>query len=161
MWLFVAWLWGDWRNWQRYQATILYIILCDLLYNVLTYNHPMWEYSSGLFPNHVTANLEVQFLVYPPAALVYLTRFPQQVSNQVLWVMLWIAIENTVEAVEKWMGIIHYHNGWNFWWSFLFSVGIFTMLRLHFKKPLWAYGLSVILVIILMSIFHVPISQMK
>ena len=66
VWVFIAWRWGDWRNWHRYQATILYIILCDLLYNVLTYNHSMWEYSSGLFPNHITANLVVQFLLYPP-----------------------------------------------------------------------------------------------
>jgi hypothetical protein len=41
MFLLIGWRFGDWRNLGKYYPTILFLIIGDLLYNVLTYNIPM------------------------------------------------------------------------------------------------------------------------
>jgi hypothetical protein len=65
--IFTGWLWGDWRNWEKYQSTFFYVIVCDLIYNFLTYNYSLWEHIPVVFfPNHTVINLMVMFIAYPP-----------------------------------------------------------------------------------------------
>jgi hypothetical protein len=42
LWILATWKWGDWRNWKKYQSTILYMIVFSLLFDVLTYNHSLF-----------------------------------------------------------------------------------------------------------------------
>jgi hypothetical protein len=71
----VAWLWGDWRNWKKYQSTILYIITCDLLYNFLTYLRPLWEYEpTNIYPNHTIRSIITMFVAYP-SVILHLAHF--------------------------------------------------------------------------------------
>ncbi|MGG1680022.1 CBO0543 family protein [Neobacillus sp. NRS-1170] len=161
--VFVGWRWGDWKNWKKYQSTILYIITADLLYNFLCYKYSLWDYEpSIIFPNHTLANIFVMFVGYTSLILTYLGKFPTKRKNQILWISLWTLSLSLLELMDfKIFGGITYHNGWNPKWNFIFYFVMFSMLPLHNKKPLLAYGLSLIAIIVLLLIFKVPIWKMK
>jgi hypothetical protein len=59
------------------------------------------------------------------------------------------------------LGEFSYHNGWNIMWTVLFDITFYSMVRLHYKKPLLTYGLSIIAIVGLLLVFNVPISKMK
>jgi hypothetical protein len=160
--IITTYIWGDWRHWIKYQSTILYLIVCDLIYNFLTYNYPLWDYEPKLlFPNHTITNLTVMFIAYTSVVLIFLGKYPSGRVKQILWNSFWIIFWTVAEWVSTKFGEFTYHNGWNLLSSFFFNIALFLMIRLHFKKPLLAYGLSVIAAIVLMIIFDVPISKMK
>lgn len=35
LYILVCLKWGDWRNWRKYYPTILYVIIWDLIFNLL------------------------------------------------------------------------------------------------------------------------------
>lgn len=159
---FIAWRWGDWRNWSKYQSTFLYMITTDLTYNLLTYNYSLWEYQpTVIFPNHTLTNLTLIVIGYPSLIFIYLGRYPKKKMNQFLWITFWIFLESFLEWIALQLGVITYHNGWNFLWSVFFDVAIYVMLRLHYTKPLLTYGLSIIITVGFLIIFKVPVSTMK
>jgi len=47
--ILIAWKWGDWQNWTLYYPTILYMILGDLAYIILSRDKLLWEYKSSIF----------------------------------------------------------------------------------------------------------------
>ncbi|WP_430734291.1 CBO0543 family protein [Fodinisporobacter ferrooxydans] len=163
--LIVVWRWGDWRHWEKYQSTALYFIATDLLYNFLTYNHSLWLYHPAhpvIVPTHTLNNLMVTLIFFPCTVILYLSRYPAGLGKQVVYILFWIGMYLSVEAVfHFYLGIFSYHNGWNYGWSILFNFVMFPMLRLHYKKPLWAYALSVVTIVSLMLIFQIPIYKMK
>lgn len=157
-----VWLWGDWRNWEKYHSTILYLILCDLLYAYLCYNHPLWEFITPVpFLNHTMMDLLVSFISYPCAMLIYLGRFPKKRMRQILWGGLWVGAWSFLEWISLQLGEFVYHNGWNLAWTVTLNTALFLMVRLHYKRPLLTYALSVVATITLLVIFNVPFSKMK
>ncbi|WP_368780976.1 CBO0543 family protein [Alicyclobacillus fastidiosus] len=160
--VFYAWRWGDWRNWKKYQSTTLYLITCDLLYNFLCYNYPLWEYNPKIFNlNHTLLNLIVMFIGYPAFILVYLGRFPSGRIKQILWFSFWVIYWSFFEWVYLHQQEFSYHNGWKFVWSVVLNLGIYSMIPLHYKKPLFTYALSIIVSMGLLIIFKVPVTKMR
>jgi hypothetical protein len=160
LWIFALWKWGDWKNWKKYEATILYVIIGDLLYNFLTYNYSMWQFEpAGFLSNHTLHSLFIAFVMYPCSTILYLGGFPVGRLKQILWVILWITIWIVIEWVNCLLRLITYHHGWDFLDSVLFSCVAVPMIRLHYKRSLWAYGLSVAITVSLLLIFKVPISK--
>jgi hypothetical protein len=155
--LFVGWKFGDWRHLKKYYPTILYFIIGDLLYNVLTYEHVMWNYNEdGFFPNHTLTNLWIMITVYPATVITYLAHFPQKRMFQAVYILLWVTIYACWELLNIYVfGIIEHFNEWNMWWSFLFDIIIFVMLVVHHKRPLLAWGLSVVIIVIFLRLFDV------
>jgi hypothetical protein len=47
------------------------------------------------------------------------------------------------------------------WWSFLFDVILFVMLYIHYKRPLLAWGLSIIIIIFFLNVFDVNLGNLK
>ncbi|WP_339146758.1 MULTISPECIES: CBO0543 family protein [unclassified Sutcliffiella] len=162
LWIFAAWRWGDWRNWKKYQSTILFFILLDLLYNFLTYNYTLWQYEpTSLIPNHTLNNMIVMFIFYPCIVLIYLGRYPSGKVKQGAWIIFWAAFLSLIEFINNKAGLITFHNGWNIKWSIFFYLYSLPILRLHHKRPLLTYVLAVLITIGLLWIFKVPISKMK
>lgn len=158
LWIISMWRWGDWRNWKKYQASIQFFILGDLLYNFLCYNYSMWQYTPTQFlPSHTATTLFITFINYPCAVTLYLGNYPKGIFKQILWVMGWVFLWALAEWTDGLLGLITYHHGWNFWWSVAFMSMAVPMVRLHFKKPLLTYGLSAIVIVFMMVIFKVPI----
>ncbi|WP_429742471.1 CBO0543 family protein [Bacillus salipaludis] len=160
--VFIAWRWGDWRNWKKYQSTILYFILGDLLYNFLCYNYSMWEYEPVfLNKSHTIMNLTVMFIGYPCRIFVFLGRYPSGWIKQILWIGLWALVWSLFEWLNVKNGEFSYHNGWTIMCSVFLNFIIYALIRLHYKKPLLTYLLSVLVTAVLLTIFNVPISKMK
>ncbi|WP_131238007.1 CBO0543 family protein [Cytobacillus praedii] len=153
--------WGDWRNWKQYYPTILFFIIGDFLYNFLLYKQSMWLFHDIFLPNHTTITVLAMVVSYSATVLIYVGRFPIGWKKRSLWFLLWAGIYICAEYFNSKFGFITYHNGWNIWWSVLLTGIIFFILPIHYKKPLLAWVLSIIIIVTLLSIFEVKIIEMK
>jgi hypothetical protein len=160
-------IWGDWKQWRDYYPTILYYIIGDLLKFALLYHYTMWTYQEtimgeSILRNHTIISIMIMVIVYPSTILIYLGRFPQTRWRKLAWISFWTILYTSVEFInEKYLNLINHHHGWNIGWSLLFNFVMFTLLRIHFKNPLLAWGLSIPWVIFLLNVFNVPIDRMK
>lgn len=161
LYLIAGYKWGDWRNWQKYYPTILFLIIGDFLYNFLLYNKSMWLFHDLILPNHTIITLSAMVISYAATVLIYLGKFPERWLNRLLWFLLWTGIFLVAEYVNSKLGFITYHNGWTFGWSILFTIIIFLILPIHHKKPLLAWLLSSIIIITLLLVFDIRLSDMK
>lgn len=160
--LIAAWRWGDWKNWQLYYPTILFMIVGNFLYNILTYNYPIWMYQDSLFPNHTITDIFNSFVLFPAVILLYLPRFPKEgMIKKVRYIVLWVIVFVSVEWLLSYFGLFSYYNGWSIIWSLIFNIGMFTILKVHFQKPLLAWIISVIVILFLIIYFDVPIEKMR
>lgn len=161
-WILAVWRWGDWRNWEKYHSTMLYMIAISLLYDVLSYRHTLWEFKDFWLPTHTWNSIVVTFIGFPCSVLIYLSRFPQNsIIKQIGHIIYWILIYSAIELFFILINLFDYHNGWNFGLSVLFNCVLFPMLLLHHKKPLLAYLLTVPIIICFLLIFDIPISKVK
>lgn len=165
--LLAAIKWGDWRSWREYYPTILFFIMGDLLKNFLFHDYLIWTYQETMFAqnilsNHTFISLLIMFVTYPSTTLIYLGRFPEEKWKQLLWIGLWVFIYVVIEYINlEYLHLIKHHHGWSMGWSILFNLVMFPMLRLHQKRPLIAWGLSIIWIIFLLTRFPIPMEYLK
>ena len=156
--VFAAWRWGDWRQWKQYHTSMLYIMSAGFLYEYLTKDYILWVFHPDFLYNHSVTVIVYAVLTMPLSVLIFLSRYPtSSLKKQIFYIAKWVSIYGVFEWILQITGGISYKNGWNFWYSVLFDLMMFPMLRLHHKKPLIAYGLSLIITILLMWYFKVPL----
>ncbi|MDR6121146.1 hypothetical protein QFZ87_000743 [Bacillus sp. SLBN-46] len=151
---------GDWRHWRKYHHTILYIVICNLLYNFLCRDHLLWKQNPDLLPeSHAIVDLIYTFIALPAVTLIYLTHYPFKTSNgkQVQYMLWWILGSLVVEYPYYKMGRLLLQHGYHFWMEPIFYTAMYTMLRLHFTRPLLTYGISTIVIVLLLQYFHIPV----
>jgi len=158
--------WGDWRNWREYYPTILFFIGGDLLKNAILYNHRMWEYhetivGENILFGHLVINLMIMAIEYPATILIYLGKYPRAWWKQLLWHAFWILLYTTIEYLNLHFDLLYHYHGWNMWWSLAFDAVMFSMLRIHHRNPLLAWGFSLIWLIFLWNVFDVPMKTLK
>ena len=61
------------------------------------------------------------------------------------------------ELIMFFSGLCVYSHGWTYTWSIVFASLMIPMLVLHYKRPLWAYILSVPITVFLLLWFEVPV----
>jgi hypothetical protein len=160
--VFAGYIWGDWKNWRRYYPTYLFLIGGNLFYNALLHNQRLWYYRKGIIGNqilngHLTIAFFIMVFVFPSTILIYLGNFPKQRSKQFFWILLWIFIYTLIEFISnKYLHWIEYNQGWNIYWSILFNLVMFTVLKFHYSKPWLAWIISVLFFIFLYNIFNIP-----
>ncbi|WP_449539755.1 CBO0543 family protein [Ferdinandcohnia sp. Marseille-Q9671] len=165
--LLAAVKWGDWKGWRSYYPTILFFIMGDLLKNFLFHDYLLWTYqetifAENLFSNHTFISLMIMYISYPATILIYLGRFPKERWKQLVWIVFWIFIYVTIEYINlEYLHLIKHHNGWSMPWSILFNIVMFPMLLLHHKKPLVTWGLSVLWILFLFTMFPLPLDMIK
>ncbi|NQX69460.1 hypothetical protein HQN90_25340 [Paenibacillus alba] len=147
MWvLAAAWRWGDWKQFKQYYPTMLYISCLKLLYELFSHEaHYEWHLEPDFFLNYTGTVLLHTFLIYPLTAFLFLSNFPMtntlsKMSHILKWTLMYIIIE----LLGYKLGRITYHAGWNGWWSLVFDLNMFVMLRLHYIHLLWAMLLSLL-----------------
>lgn len=156
----IAWKWGDWKKWHVYYPTMLYFVVVDFLYALLTYNYPLWEYESPILKT-TFSDILISFAFVPATLLVYLPHFPRIHKKQISYVFVWVIVYTLVEQISYCLGFFSYHNGWTIWWSMLFNCFMFPLIYLHHKKPLWAWSLTFLCCIIGLIYWKIPINLMK
>lgn len=158
LWVFAAWRFGDWKHWSKYHATVWYWIGCDLLAGLFTRDYRLWWYTDAVLPA-IVDNLLQMFIIYPSAMLIYQYHFPKRRVYQGFYILIWVSWWSLVELYLVYKGRFQYGHGWTFWWSVLFNVISFLMLRLHYRRPLTAYAFSVPISIGLFWYFKVPFTS--
>ncbi|MGM0904684.1 MAG: CBO0543 family protein [Bacillota bacterium] len=149
--ILAAYRWGDWQNWQRYYPTILFFILMDVIEDFLTYNHPLWLFHHAFIQDHTVIALLNMLMRYPAIVLIFLKYFYQtnNIRKRAFHFILWILIYATIEYINLSIGITTHHNGWNMWYSLLFYIAMFATLVIHYKKPLIAWTLSFVFLLLI------------
>jgi hypothetical protein len=155
--IYAVYRWGDWRNWQQYHSTMLYIAVSNLMYNFLCANYFLWRLSSELISNHTLTEVLYTLIVFPGTALLFLSNYPDTLNKKLVYYLKWIGIYIGFEAVYVVFKKIEYQYDWNIFWSFVFLIVMFPMLRLHYKRPLLTYVVSLPVAIFLLWVFEVPV----
>lgn len=160
--LLAALKWGDWRNWKLYYPTYLFFIGGDLFKNALLDDYRLWSYQETIFATnilfgHYVINFLIMLVAYSSTILIYLGNFPKQRYKQILWLLFWVALYSLIEFINlKYLHLFEHHYGWSMHWSILFNLVMFTVLKIHVKKPLLAWGISIVFFIIIFQAFHIP-----
>lgn len=164
---FIGWKYGNWKEFKSFYPTLLFLIIGDLLYQFLLYDHTMWKFHAvgrieeQLNFNHTIIALSKMAIQYPVTIAVFLGRLSYNKKQQILSILLWSGIYILTGWTAHVSGVLRYYNGWSFGWDVLFNLMMFTMLFIHHKKPLLAWILTVPIVLGLWWIFEVPYAVLK
>jgi hypothetical protein len=152
-----------WRKWKEYYPTIQFYIICNLLYNFLFYQHTLWKYKAVTVDwlNHTLIEIAFTFFILPVVLMLYLEYFPKEKGRGFLYLMVWVAYFSVIEYLFKTKGLFVYENGWSTWWSLLFNIITFTVIRIHYKNALAAFLVSAPIIAILLLFFHPALHDLK
>jgi hypothetical protein len=152
-----VWQSGVYRHWRTYHATILYMVLCNLLYYFLVKDRILWKYSPDYVFNHSALELLITFIVFPCTVMLFLhTMTTTNGARRAAHIVKWIVIYLVVEWLGSLFGVIEYRAGWGFPWSIFFVATMFPMLLLHHARPLIAYALSILLIAFYLFMLNIP-----
>jgi hypothetical protein len=143
---------ADWKNWRTYQSSMLLIILGNLLYGFVYHDRFLWKFNPDILNSH-GVELIITFTVFPLTAIMFLSNFPVQHNKILLKISKYILVYIAVEILLSITGMIEFDYGWNIIWSLAWDCIMFTILAIHFKKPIQAYGLCALVAILMNRIF--------
>ena len=130
-----------------------------MLYNFVYKDHLLWELQAIILRSHTLGEILYTLVVFPLTALIFLTQYPDTIKGKILRNIKFIAIYIIIEVILDRYGEIVYGYGWNIWWSLAWDCMMFPIWVLHYKKPLIAYGVSLVVVVIVLLLFPVCSSQ--
>ncbi|SFA87154.1 MULTISPECIES: hypothetical protein [unclassified Bacillus (in: firmicutes)] len=152
---------GNWKEWNKYILTIHYVVISNLLYNVLCHDYYLWQYRpDSFFPkSHVIIDLTYTFINLPAITLLFLTFYPFSAarSERFIYFSKWVVGSFIVGFPFYWFGRLDLHHGYEYWMDFLFYTLMYCMIRLHFTRPIATYGISLLAIVFLMMVFKVPV----
>jgi hypothetical protein len=157
VWTAAGLIWGDWRNWKKYHATILFYIMFDFLYYYLAYNYRLWTLKPIYPIQSEFLALIGEAIVFISTILLFLGHYPDRWFAAVKWNILWICIYSVNEWGLLKIGTFNYNHGWTTLDSIIFCIIMFPMLRLHHVRPLLCYLLSVPIVALYIWYYGIPI----
>lgn len=139
--------WANWKDWQQYYPTMLFMIVSNLLYKFFALSKfHLWKFSSQdfFFNNHSGIFLWHIFIINPLCIFIFLSNFPVDgFGKKILYIVKWVFIFILIEILMLSFDHIHYFNGWNLAWTVFFDFTMFFIIRIHYKRPLWALPVSV------------------
>ncbi|WP_408010224.1 CBO0543 family protein [Pseudalkalibacillus sp. A8] len=153
--------WGKWKNWQKYYPTILFMVVGNLFYLYLFKEYPMWRFEhtfeEKLLPTRMSINVLKVFTSFPILTLIFLSHYPEDrnVKKKVSYIIFWSILFGVIEYVSKLFGMISYHHTWNMWWSLFFDSVMFSILAVHYKRPIIAWIVSGLFILFLWKVFHI------
>ena len=154
-WVICAYKFGDWKNWRKYYPTMLFFGMGDLIYISVFHDRPLWMFSTDFLVPSLN-ELFVIFTIFFSTTLIFLSRYPDKLSSQLkyntFWILLYIGIELATGAI----GMIESHNGWNIKWSILHDTIQFPLIALHHKRPVLAWTIALVFLVLIMKTFGVP-----
>ncbi|WP_243357411.1 CBO0543 family protein [Bacillus litorisediminis] len=153
--------WGKWNNLKQYYPTMLFMVIGNLLYGFLFKDYPMWRFEhtfeQELLPTRMSIEFLKSFTSFPILTFLFLSHYPEDQNRikKVLYIVMWAFLFVLIEKISKWLGMISYHHGWNIWWSLFFDIVMFSILAIHYKRPIIAWILSGIMFLFLWHVFDI------
>ncbi|MFX3623134.1 MAG: CBO0543 family protein [Ectobacillus sp.] len=157
IWIAVAYKWADWKNWHKYYSTFLFFAIGDLIYNFVFSDKILWQFQSGIVTKEMT-ELFVISTMFGSTTLLFLSKYPEEggIIKKAAYNFLWVCIYTFIEVIMTAIGLQKHFDGWNMYWSIFHNCWQFPLLRLHYKRPLSAWLVAVIILILMMWLFDVP-----
>ncbi len=147
--------WGDWKNWQKYHSTMILAGYGNLLFQFLYCDNDPWLINPGFYQNHTIFELVFSVIILPFTAFLFLSNYPDSSIKKFLHFSYYISVYVGFEYLYFLTGNITYHYGWSFMYSVAWDIMMFTIWAVHFRKPIKAYILATIVVIIIAALFPV------
>jgi hypothetical protein len=147
---------GDWKNWKKYHASMFFITSGGLLYEYIVKENTLWKFHPDFLYGHQMVVIVYAVITMPVSILIFFTHFPEKWLHRLIYIFLWSGIYIFVEWILLISGRISYQNGWQFWYSFLFDIMMFSVIVIHQYYPFRAYILSIIIIVFLISFFNIP-----
>lgn len=155
---FICWKMGDLKNWREYYSTILYFFIGDIVCDYLTSDKLLFQFSA-LAEKSPVVDVCIMVLLYSSTTILYLAHYPSGIKKQILYLLFWIALFTSIELASSLLDDFVHKNGWNMYYSILFNALMFPLLRLHYKKPLLVWPISVALCFALLWWFRIPLCR--
>lgn len=159
IWLLVAvWLWADWKNWERYYSTLLYMACMGVLYLFFAEQFfYLWKFQPDFLLNQPGVASLHTFWINPMIAFLFLSHYPTDHRRKLIHYLKWFIIFILIEWLAHQYGRITYQNGWNLGWSVFFDLIMLPMLRLHYTHKLWALAVSFFWILFFLFLFGYPV----
>ncbi|WP_110114282.1 CBO0543 family protein [Bacillus sp. CGMCC 1.16541] len=163
VWILFAYKFVDWSKVKLQYPTILFFIVVNMTYNMIYYQHTLWAFRGVTIDwlNHTIINLAFTFFICPVALTIYLQRFPHHRRIKYAYIAIWVMFFSILEYLFAHKGMFVYDNGWNGWHNVWFNLVLFIILTIHYRKPVIAIALSILVSCIFFLVFPVPISSLK
>lgn len=157
--ILITWKWADYRSWQKYQATMLFLPLTSLVYSLLSYSSGifLWDVKPDLF-NHAISDLLYVIILLPCTVLLFLSNYPAEPFKKVIYYLKYIFIYSAVEIFLYAVGRFGYSDGWTILHSIFFYFLMFPAIIIHYKKPILAYIVFIFLTVFGVWFFKLPIT---
>lgn len=155
LWITATYKFGDWKNWAKYYPTVLFMGMGNLIYHLAFQKKVLWCFNpGGIAP--IISELFVIFTIFFCTVIIFLTHFPKKLLKQIKYIILWVIIYLIIESLMLYIGMQFNNNGWNIWWSLLHNFYMFPLLAIHHKRPLLAWLLAIVALLIMMRVFDLP-----
>lgn len=150
---------GAWKKWKEYYSTILYVIIGDLSYNFIFYNHTLWRFANLV--NHTFSSFMIAFIVFPCIILLYMSHYPKGFWKRVIYTICFTVVNSLIEFISYITSNMVYEHGWNIFYSAGVFLFLFILARLHYRHPLVVWTISAGFALLTMYIFKIPFNVMK
>jgi hypothetical protein len=93
--------------------------------------------------------------------MMFIPHLPNKMTKIILHISIYVAIYTVPEFIAVKLNYFEYLNGWNIWCTLIFNCLMFPMLILHYKKPLYAWGIALISPHILFFLLKIPYGALR
>jgi hypothetical protein len=152
--------WGDWKNWKLYYSTFIFNFVGVLTENIIRDVKMLWEIH-GSFWNDTTADYFISCFIFPSIIILFLSNYPKGIIRQIRHFLIFQTCLCSLEYIAYLNKGIFYYNGWSFIWSVFLYVGMFPLLRLHFRHPLLGWLALFVLVGGGLFYFKIPLNRFE
>lgn len=160
--LILAYFLVNWKRWEDFYPSIQFYIICNLMYNFIFYNHTLWAYDpKSPWLNHTFIDLTFSLIIIPIMLMIYLNHIPKLFKNTLSYLSAWVIVFTVVEYLFQKTGMFIYNNGWGIINSAIFNVIMFSVLAIHFKRPLFGILLAIPIIAILLFFHHPSFGDLK
>lgn len=153
--LFICLKFSAWKDWKKYYATIQYAVLWSFIYSLVYYRKPLWIFTKLISP--VINDLIYTLILAPFTLMLFLTYLPPKYFKQIKYIVIWAVLYTIAEWILLYHGYVRYDESWNILLSFAFNIMLFSLVTMHFKKPLLTWAITIILALGFMKLFPVQL----
>lgn len=147
----------SYRYITQYYSTVLYVSFISVLYALICSDYGMWQFANWwIFTDHASALVQAAIL-FPSTTVIFLRYLPKTKKFFIPYFLLFPALYVGMEWITLGRNGIRYLHGWNFGWSVLIDILMFCMILVHHYHFILAWALSTIIIVFLLSWFHVPL----
>jgi hypothetical protein len=160
--LIIGYFYVNWKRWREFYPTVQFYIICNLLYNFIFFNHTLWAYKpKSPWLNHTIIDLTFSFMIMPIVIMMYLQYFPANTKRRVVYLSAWVAFFTIIEFIFQKKEFFIYDNDWGVYNSVYFNIIMFSILIIHYKRPIVSILIAIPIVVILLFFHHPSFADLK